>query len=226
MAALLAACDPCAMRIRLKEFRERLGLTLEGMAEKSGFSVSQLSRWESGTNNIPSERLPRLALNYECRVGEIFDDGAPLQPLGPQLNVIGEVAAGIWREAIEWPQEDWLTFYGRADVTVPLDQRFGLRIVGESMNLLYPHGSIVECVKLLGGAELSNGKRVAVLRQREDGEYETTVKEYVADAEGVAWLWPRSSHPEFQQPWRMDHPEPGITLIEVLGVVVASIRPE
>lgn len=214
------------MRIRLKEFRDRLGLTLEAMAEKSGFSVSQLSRWESGNNNIPSERLPVLAQNYECRVGEIFDDGVPIHPLGPQLNVIGEVAAGIWREAVEWPREDWLTFYGRSDVTVPLDQRFGLRIIGESMNQLYPHGTIVECVKLLGGAELVNGKRVAVLRQREDGEYETTVKEYLVDAAGVGWLWPRSSHPEFQQPWRMDKPELGITLVEVIGVVVASIRPE
>lgn len=90
------------------------------------------------------------------------------------------------------------------------------------MNALYPHGSIVECVKLMAGAELKSGKRVVVVRQREDFEVEATVKEYVVDGEGVEWLWPRSYHPEFQQPWRMDEEQPGIRSVRVVAVVVAA----
>ena len=30
---------------------------------------------------------------------------------------------------------------------------------------------------------------------------EATVKEYVVDDDGQVWLWPRSSHPEYQQPF-------------------------
>lgn len=74
MAANAASCKLRRMKVRLKEFRERLGLTLEQMAERSEYSVSQLSRWEAHSNNIPSKRLPSLARMYECRVSEIFSE--------------------------------------------------------------------------------------------------------------------------------------------------------
>lgn len=62
------------MRIRLREHRDRIGLTLEALAERTNFSFSQLSRWERGESNIPSKTLPELAEAYECRVSEIFAD--------------------------------------------------------------------------------------------------------------------------------------------------------
>jgi len=66
-----------AMRIRLAEFRNASGLTLEAMSERVDASVSQLSRWEKGKSNIPSGRLPELARAYGCTVSEIFaEDGA------------------------------------------------------------------------------------------------------------------------------------------------------
>jgi transcriptional regulator with XRE-family HTH domain len=106
------------MRIRLKEFRKRLGISLEAMAERTPFSESQLSRWEAGASNIPSERLPVLAQAYECRIGDIFDDSdSGFLPIGPTLFVKGEVAAGQWKEAVELPPDEWTTFTGRADIS-------------------------------------------------------------------------------------------------------------
>lgn len=196
------------------------------MAERSGFSTSQLSRWEAGKSNIPSERLPDLAKAYECRIGDIFeDDDSPFVALGPTLYVRGPVAAGQWAEVWEYPQDEWFSFTGRADVTAPLRDRFGVKVVGESMNDLYPHGTILECVSFLGGAEIANGKRVIVERQRDDGEREVTVKEYLEDENGV-WLVPRSSNPAFQSPIRVDQEEAGIMQTRVIGVVVGSYRPE
>lgn len=214
------------MRIRLRDFRDRLGLTLEDMAERSGFSTSQLSRWEAGRSNIPSERLPDLAKSYECRIGDIFEeDDSAFVPLGPTLYVRGPVAAGQWKEVWEYPEDEWVTFTGRSDVTAPLRDRFGVKVEGESMNDLYPSGTILECVSFLGGAEISNGKRVIVERLREDGEREITVKEFYEDENGV-WLLPRSSNPSFQTPIRADAEEPGIVQTRVIGVVVGSYRPE
>jgi transcriptional regulator with XRE-family HTH domain len=210
----------------LRALRRRAGLRQPVIAERMDVSIPQISRWESGKDDIPGRRLPAMAEAYRSTVGEIYGPTELFEPVGPTLYVKGEVAAGVWLDAYEWPQDDWQTFTGRADVTVDIDARFGLRVVGESMNLLYPHGSLIECVKLLAGAELSPGKRVVVLRERDDGEVEATVKEYVVDAEGIEWLWPRSNHPEFQQPWRTDQIQPGIVRIEVIGVVVASVRPE
>lgn len=215
------------MRIRLRDFRERLGITLEEMAERTGHSISQLSRWEAGKSNIPSERLPDLARHYQCRIGDIFEDeDSPFTPLGPTLHVRGPVAAGRWREVWEEPEEEWKTFTGRTDVTAPLRDRFGVRVEGESMNDLYPHGTILECVSFLGGAEIASGKRVIVERTNEDGEREVTVKELHIDEEGNHWLVPRSSHPAFQTPVRADVPDPGIIEVRVIGIVVGSYRPE
>ncbi len=209
----------------LREVRRRAGLKQPEIAERMGVSVPQVSRWESGRDAIPSTRLPALADAYRATIGELFDPHA-LQPAGPTIYVKGAVAAGVWVDAYEWPEDDWKTFTGRSDVTVGMDSRFGLEVIGESMNLLYPHGTIVECVKLVAGGELRSGKRVIVVREREDGEFEATVKEYVVDDDGVEWLWPRSTHPDFQQPWRADRPMDGIVSVQVVAIVTASIRPE
>lgn len=90
MAARGGPCDLRGMHTRLKEHRKRAKLTLEQMAEKAGVSVSQLSRWESGGNNIPSERLPQLARAYGCSVGEIFDEIAPVPNEDELAEMIGE----------------------------------------------------------------------------------------------------------------------------------------
>lgn len=228
--ALEPVCVPCkpdAMRLRLREFRDRLGLTLEDMAERSGFSTSQLSRWEAGKSNIPSERLPDLAKTYECRIGDIFeDDDSPFVALGPTLYVRGPVQAGLWQEVWEQPETEWKAFTGRADVTAPLRDRFGVRVQGESMNDVYPHGTILECVSFLGGAEIASGKRVIVERTRIDGEREVTVKELYRDEQGVEWLVPRSSNPAFQTPVRADVQEPDIVQVRIIGIVVGSYRQE
>jgi len=210
----------------LRALRKRAGLKQPEIADAMDVSIPQVSRWETGTDDIPGRRLSAMADAYHASVGEIYGPSELFEPVGPTLFVKGEVAAGVWHEAYEWPQDDWQTFTGRADVTVDVDSRFGLRVVGESMNQLYPHGSLVECVKLLAGAELVSGKRVVVIREREDGDFEATVKEYIEDGEGVPWLWPRSNHPEFQAPWRADELQPGIVRIEVIAVVVASVRVE
>lgn len=212
----------------LRDFRKRLGLSLEDMSERTGFSVSQLSRWEAGDNNIPSQRLPDLARHYECRINEIFaDDGTPFVPLGASLYVKGVVAAGVWREAEEMMPDEWETFTGRADITAPLRDRFGLRVEGDSMNEIYPSGTIIECIYYRHEYPISSGKRVVVRRRRSSGEFETTVKEYVRDSNGIEWLVPRSSNPSFQRPFRVDDGlDDDVIECEIIGIVVASIRPE
>jgi transcriptional regulator with XRE-family HTH domain len=215
------------MQVRLRFFRERLGLTLEQMSERTGHSTSQLSRWEAGRSNIPSERLPDLARHYECRISDIFEeDESPFVPLGPKLFVRGPVAAGVWHQVWEEPEDEWKSFTGRADLTAPLRDRFGVRVEGESMNDVYPHGTILDCVSFLGGAAIENGRNVIVERLNLDGEREVTVKEYYRDENGVEWLVPRSSNPAFQTPLRADIQEDNITQVRVIGVVVGSYRPE
>jgi transcriptional regulator with XRE-family HTH domain len=222
-----APCDSCTMRIRLHEIREGLGLSQEVVADRAGVSVSQISRWEAGGSNIPSGRLSSLADAYECRISDIFDDDdGRFVSLGPPVPIRGPVAAGQWHQTWELGQDEQRTLTGRADVTVPMRDRFGVRVEGDSMNEVYPHGTILECVAFYAGAEIESGRRVIVQRRRNGDEYEVTVKEYHRDAEGVEWLVPRSRNPAFQNPIRADQQDPDIDEVQIIGVVVGSYRKE
>lgn len=211
--------------LALKELRKRRGLSQKQVADIMEVEQPTYQRWEAGTRDVDSQQLQRLADAFGVSPGELFG-GSNIMPVGPRLFVKGAVAAGVWREAMEWPQEDWEVFHGRADLTVPLEMRFGLRVEGDSMNERYPHGTIVDCVSLQGGAELVSEKNVVVMRKNDRGECEATVKEYLVDADGVEWLVPRSYNPAFQRPIKLKEPEPGIEEVRVIAVVVGSYRPE
>lgn len=157
--------------------------------------------------------------------GELFRSPEIL-PIGPTLFIKGKVQAGVWREAFELPEDEWKTFHGRPDVTVDQKFRFGLLVQGDSMNEVYPHGTIVECIALMGGAELLSGKRVVVVRRNLRQEYEATVKEYLVDEGGEEWLVPRSTNPAFQTPIKLREGEPGVEETRVVAIVVGSYRPE
>ena len=211
--------------LRIKELRKRRGMTQEGLAEAIGADQSTVQRWEQGKRTPDLNDMHNLADALGVQPPDLFLL-ANQAPLGPLLKVRGSVAAGVWREAVEWPEDDWLSFTGRPDVAAELDHRFGLRVDGESMNEIYPAGTIIECVSVMGRAEIISGKRVVVLRRRDDLEYESTVKELRIEPDGTQWLLPRSNNPAFQSPIRLGLKEPGIIETSIIAVVVGSYRPE
>lgn len=209
------------MRIMLRQLREALGLSQETIAERLGNSVSQVSRWEAGRSNIPSERLPDIARAYECRVADIFqEEGGPIVPIGPAITIRGRASAGVWMEAWDLSHEG-MTMMGRPDVAVPMRDRFGVVVVGDSMNMRYPSGTLLECVAFYANVGIVSGKRVIVQRTRNDGNVEVTVKEYVVDDMGVEWLVPRSTNPAFQ-PFRVDKPGDDVDSVQIIGVVIGA----
>lgn len=145
-------------------------------------------------------------------------------PAGPTLYVKGEVAAGNWVEAYEWPEDEWQAMTGRAGVNADPMHRFFLRVCGDSMNLVYPEGSFIECVSAFGRAEVCPGKKVVVLRRRTDGLLEATVKELVEIDEEL-WFVPRSTNPAHQA-FKASEPGPDVEEVTVIAVVVSSVRPE
>lgn len=207
----------------IAELRKKLGLTQARLAEMVEVEQPTVQRWESGKREPDFEALQRLADALGVEPGAFFADNVAV-PLGPKLYVKGEVAAGVWREAYELPQEEWRTFNGRPDVRAKLEHRFGLRVIGDSMNLKYPAGSIVECISLFGHAEALPGKRVVVVRKRDDQMYEATVKKLI-EQDGELWLVPESSNPAFR-PIKLNEPEPGILETRIAAVVVRALIDE
>lgn len=210
--------------LQLKDQRKRRGLTQSQFAEAMGVEQPTVQRWESGSRNPDVSQLLKMAEVLGVPPGVLFESGAVV-PLGPRLFIRGEVAAGVWHDPTE--THDELEFFtGRSDISAPDEKRFGLRVSGDSMDLLYPHGSIVECVTIDSGETLTTGRRVVVERVRYGHEVETTVKEYQVDRFGRAWLVPRSTNPAFQQPIQLDEDADDSITVRIIAIVVGSYRAE
>ena len=203
--------------------RKRLGLTQQDLADRLKVEQPTVQRWERGHREPNMTKLAEIAEALGVEPGDLF--GAGFVPLGPKLFVKGEVAAGQWVEAYEWPEDEWQSFTGRSDVTANLLHRFGLRVSGASMNEVYPEGTIVECVSTFGHTEIAPGKRVIVLQKNVAGKLEATVKELQQDETGRLWAVPRSTDPSFR-PINLTEPESGIVEVRIIAIVVASYRPE
>lgn len=208
---------------RLAEIRKRKGFTQATLAERLGVEQPTVQRWETGKREPDLGQLIALADALDVEPGALIDPSIAVA-VGPRLFVKGEVAAGVWRPAMELPQSDWQSFTGRPGIVAKPEHRFGLRVVGDSMNEVYPEGTIVECISVFGHIEPAPGKRVIVVRMNADGECEATVKELVEEGESL-WLVPRSTNPA-HLPLRLGDHEPGIVETRIAAVVVSSVRPE
>lgn len=216
-----------SLRRRVEELMERHHIGAKPLARKAGLGETVVRDLIKGhKKDVQLSTLEALAAALEVPLSSLLPIQESFTQLGPSLPVKGAVAAGVWKEAMEWPQDDWTTFTGRSDVTADLEHRFGLLVEGESMADLYPPGTVIECVSVFGRAEIEAGKRVVVIRRRDTGDVEATVKEYVIDANGRQWLRPRSSNPAFQEWISLETAEPGILETRIVAIVVGSFRPE
>jgi transcriptional regulator with XRE-family HTH domain len=207
----------------LKALRKRKGMTQVELAEKIGVEQATIQRWEAGKREPDIAALHKIASVLGVSAGSLVNGDALLES-GPRLYIKGVVQAGLWRPAIEMARDEWEPFIGRSDVTADPEHRFGLRVMGDSMDLLYPEGTVLECVSLFGRAEAAPGKRVIVIRKDGDGNCEATVKELV-EREGELWAYPRSTNP-VHLPIRICNADPGIAEVRIAAIVVASVRPE
>jgi transcriptional regulator with XRE-family HTH domain len=223
------------MANHLKHYRKRAGLTIERVAEQLGLSSAQVSRLERGLSDLSLERLSQFARLYGCSPRDLLPD-SPLPAQGEKtlplidVPVVGQVQAGVWKEALEWPPEE------RFAVKVPANPRFGtavplfaLLVGGPSMNELYPDGSVVICASLTHwGKDPESGDKVVVERRHDSSEeFEATVKELRRHADGSWWLWPRSTDPLFQEPWKLrgaDSDNGGREDLRITAIVTSSLR--
>lgn len=212
------------LRRRLSEIMGKKGIRPTTLSLRVGTSPTLVQDLLNKTKDTKLSTVFKLADELNVPVSDLLADDIVAVPTGPQLYLKGEVAAGQWVEAFEWAQEDWQVLTGRPDITADIKHRFFLRIIGDSMDQIYPPESLIECVSVFGQAKPEPGKRVVVTRMRHDGLVEATVKELV-DLNGELWLVPRSSNPEHQS-FKADEVGDGIEEVRIIAVVVASVRPE
>lgn len=143
-----------------------------------------------------------------------------------QVWVVGAVQGGEWAEAIRWEDSDHYMIDAPKSRKYPGARREALVVRGPSMNLLYPEGTVVLTVSPQEmDLEPRPGQKVVVERLRKDGLREATIKVYQPDEQGRIWLWPKSNHPDFQQPIELK-PAGDIEEVKIIGLVVGVYRDE
>ena len=240
---------------RLRCLRQRAGLSMDSLARSIGYKgASSYQRYED-TDIFKDDFLPLRLVRKLIAVlvgrGSPPITGLEVWALGGiesvksiyHTTVIGAVQAGVWNNDGSWPDDDQYALEVPVPTEFTLMNRFGLEVRGASMNLVYPAGTVLVCVPLAEVERwLVTGEKIIVQRRGKLG-IETTVREFVHDASGV-WLWPRSSHPEHQQPIplslpRLDGVEQQLAIadfqavdeedgveIAVIALVIQSIRIE
>lgn len=164
-------------------------------------------------SNIPkTDKLLKLANSLDVDVNHFLDSTEDKESTSQNeaflpipiktIHIRGEVQAGQWNSAAEWPRNDWIP------LTVPLDNRyknfttFALTVKGDSMNLLYPEGTIVIAVNFADiGRNPEDGDCVITIRRDTLTDcYEATLKIIQIKEDGSVLLWPKSDNPNFVKP--------------------------
>lgn len=144
------------------------------------------------------------------------------------IKVVGAVEAGAWREQCQWPDEQQYEVRALQSDFPELD-RFGLIVVGYSMDKLFAPGVVLDCLKLpfSGDSLIQPMPGQIVIAQHNRGDLcEMTCKRLGRDANGQWFLMPESTRPEHQDRIPIGAPDADYALddgIVIVGIVNAAI---
>jgi transcriptional regulator with XRE-family HTH domain len=211
-------------RNRIRELREARGWSQEQLAAKAGTTHSVISRLESGERRLNSDNMQAIARALGVPWAELLE---PIEESAGRtlrnIEVRGAAQTGIWGGGEDFPADRRYALRLPADERFPGMELYGVEVHGDGMNLVYPDGSLVVCVPMERMDNvIPHRARVHVLRQRLDGLVETSVREYRLQADGAAYLWPRSDSPDHQTPVLVK--DDG--MMRIAGLVVAAYTSE
>lgn len=115
--------------------REKRGLTIEQLSDRTGLSVSYISRMARGDRNVSVKNLNKIAAALDVSPSELIDDH-----LMVEIPIISWVSAGHMLR--EDGQQDVI---GHIEMPYldPRGQWIALRVEGDSMDRISPPGSLI-----------------------------------------------------------------------------------
>lgn len=168
-----------AWGLRVRELRIEANLKQEELADRIGTTKATISKIERSTKAPRLEWIEKLAraLGVDAATLALGEPGGRVQPTF--IPVIGMIAAGNWRDAIQNP-------IGEIPILNANPHMFALRVAGDSIDKVAADGSYVAIDPT--DPTLSDGAIYAV--QNADGE--TTLKRFRRDPDR---LEPDSTNP-------------------------------
>jgi len=214
---------------KIRAARKEAGLSQVDLGTAMGVPQSVVSDWENGKLQSWRDVADKLTAKLGKPKGYLTaeESSSNLRPT-KGIEVVGTVQGGAFQLAIEWPEED------RFEIPVPSLPGYeritlrALQVRGPSVNLLYPDGSFV-IVADAADVDVRPGDKVVVYASQ-GLLREATIKVVEQLEDGRIVLWPRSTHPDFQQPIYInpDDPEdqdrPVIAYV-VVGSFAQEVRP-
>lgn len=126
----------------IRKVRLQRDMTLKEVAAGANTSYQQIEKLEKGQRRLTDDWLFRMARALECAPTELLQTPGDLKEVAKSIRyapIMSWVEAGKLAESGGIPADD------RETVPVPYgrDTIIALRVVGSSMNLIAPEGSIV-----------------------------------------------------------------------------------
>lgn len=203
-------------------------------AARCGVSISSYIHHENGTRNYPSSKAAVYARAYQVNVNWLlFGTGTMTGIQPPHLEPVGNneglpiqyiVQAGAWYE-----NGDNHELIGRAqfapDKRFASDQQWAEKVHGDSLDKLFPEGSILHIVSAIGsGLEIKDKALVVVERERH-GLRERTVKRITKDENGKRILIGESNNPKWNVPLDLELKCSEFESAQIVGIVIGGYRP-
>ncbi len=220
------------MSRKIKDLRTVLGLDQTEFGKKMADTKAGLppvpqptvSKWELDKQLPDTDHMRRLAKLAGVPMHEWLDVppvGQSHPVRGKRIPIVGAVAAGAWREAVAYPEEDQEYVEAQLPSSYRNLEIQAFDVEGTSMNKVYPDGTLVYVASTASYRAPESGDRVLVVRTNRDGLVEVSLKEYEIDETGKRWLWPRSYDPMHQAP--LDYLSRSEGDVTISGIVVAAL---
>lgn len=192
---------------RIKDLRNKKGVTQEELANKLSINRATLANWEINRATPDISVLPLLANYFKVSIDWLVT-GQASKPLSTTIPVLGQIRAGSYLLSDE-------NYQGTLEIPVDIKADFALIVQGYSMigaGIL--EGDYAICRQ---SVEAKPGDIVVALKDNASGFSESTLKYFFTDNGKGAVL--RAANPEFE-----DIPVNGE--YRIAGIMVAQIRKE
>ncbi len=209
----------------IRAFRKEKSLTIRQLADLSGYSAAEISRWETGKRPIRASDLERLAQALDIEPSTILQYGKDVGK-SRHIMVQGAACANIWLDEVFWPKES------RYAVQIPAisdvdkqAQVFAIEVSDQHVNQRYPEGTVLILLKYDTEKPhpLIKGKRYLIQRIDDQGKFELTVMRLDVNGDDQAWLVSETLDPSLQRSIRYSPSNPAL---KILGRVLRAIVPE
>lgn len=194
---------------RLIEARKRAGYeTAADAARALGVKAPTYYAHENATSGLRQKVAEQYAKKFKTTAEWLLfgtndpgmNDAIPYDIEVAGLPLLGIIQAGHWFEVTDATEEANAKMVPVVrDPRFPQAKQYALQVVGDSVDLDYPDGSIVTCVDFAdSGYALGEGLLLHVERHRAGGQLVENTLKWTERRGRTLYLVPHSSNPKYQ----------------------------